>query len=172
MKILRVGMVAALAAAVVVLAVACGGDDGATVDQFVNKVYEIDKAHEVIAEPLRAELGAHLEGVVPDQTLPAGTTDVFTKIFDEETDFADKVEAVNAPKEHLALRDEVVASMRAEVAYGRGVLATFNDETTVGDFEKAFEGDEATAIEERRSNGCLSLQKLADDNGIVVDMTC
>jgi hypothetical protein len=172
MKILHVGMVAALAVAIAALAVACGGDDGATVEEFVNKVYEIDKAHEAIAEPLRAELGENLEGVAPDQTMPAGTLDVFARIFDEEADFADKVEAVDASKEYGSQRNEVVASMRAEVAYGRGVLATFTDETTVGDFVTAFEGDQATVIEERRSNGCLGLQKLADDNGIKVDMTC
>jgi len=172
MKILQVGIVVALAAAVAVLAVACDGSDGVTVEEFVNKVYQIDKAHEVTAEPLRAELGGNLEGLAPDQALPANTIDIFTKIFDEESDFADKIKAVDTPKEYRAQADEVVASMRAEVAFGRDILATFTDDTTVGDFMTAFEGDEARVIEERRSNGCLGLQKLADDNGIVVDMTC
>lgn len=172
MKTMHIGMVAALAAVVAVLAVACGGDDGVTVEEFVKKVYELDVKHEMVADPLRTELNAALADRAPEDKLPGGLKVTLAKLFDEEDRFASQIGALDPSGAGKDIQKETVAALRAEAKYGRELVDSLGENTTVGDIDSAFESAEAVQVDTRRSNACMSLQKLADDNGIDVDMTC
>jgi hypothetical protein len=159
-------------ALVAVLAIACGGGDEATLDEFVRNVYEIDVQHEKTADPLRTELNVALADLAPEDKLPGGLKETLAKLFDEEDRFANQIEALDAPEAGKDIQKETVAALRAEAKYGRELVDSLGENTTVGDINSAFESAEGVEVDTRRSSACMSLQKLADDNGIDVDMSC
>jgi hypothetical protein len=153
--------------------VACGDDDGdVTVEEYMKNAEQLDQEHEAAAGPIRAELDAAMADLQPDDLMPSEVAGVLTRLFDQEDEFASKIEDLDTPDEAKAIRDEVVAALQAEVTYGRDVIAGMTDATTLADLQVKFEGEDGAQIEERRSNACLSLQQLADDNNVDVDMTC
>lgn len=172
MKMLHMVLIAGLSVAVAVLAISCGGKNNMTVAEFVKKGYELDIQHEKTAEPLRNQLDGAIANLGPTDKLPAGVTDTLTKLFDEESRFAAEIKSIAAPKEARDIQAEAVASLTAEVEYGRKVVGAIGRNATVGDIGTAFENDQAVAVQTRRENACKSMQKLADDNGIKVNMTC
>jgi hypothetical protein len=172
MKTLHPALITGAVLAVAVLATGCGRKSTMSIEQFVNKGYELDVQHEKTAAPLRDQLDAATATLAPTDRLPAVVTDALTKLFDEEDRFADAIGGISAPKEAKAIQTEAVAALKADVAYGRKVIGTLGPEATLGDFGTAFESDGAVAAQTRRENACKSMQKLADDNGIKVDMTC
>ena len=110
--------------------------------------------------------------LAPENKLPPSVSELLTKLFDQEGNFATKIEKLDAPDDAKATRDEAVAALRAEVAFGRSIVDGITGGTTLADLNGKFEGDAGSQIDERRSKACLGMQKLADDNGIKVDMTC
>ena len=62
--------------------------------------------------------------------------------------------------------------MTAEAEWGRKAVGAIGGNATMADLSAAFENDQSAAVQSRRTNACKSLQKLADDNGVKVDMTC
>ena len=172
MKMLHMTLIAAFAVALAALTIGCGGDDKPTLDEFIRKGYELDTQHEKTAVPLRNELDAALADLAAGDNLSGGVKDTLTKLFDEEDHFANQIEALDAPEAGKDIQKEAVASLRAEVIYGRKVVDSIRENTTFGDVSGAFENDEAVAIQTRRESACKSIQKLADDNNIDVDMSC
>ena len=82
------------------------------------------------------------------------------------------MESLAAPEEAQAIQAEAVASLTAEAEWGHKAVGAVGRNPTVTDLNAAFENDESAAVESRRHNACTSLQKLADDNSIDVDMSC
>jgi hypothetical protein len=171
-KTSHTALIAGLSVAVAILAIGCGGKSNTTVAEFVNKGYELDVQHEKTAAPLRDQLDAATSSLAPTDKLPAGVADTFAKLFDEEDRFAAAIGGIRAPREATAIQTEAVAALKADVAYGRKVIGALGAGATAGDLNTGFESDEGVAVQTRREHACKAMQKLADDNGIKVDMTC
>jgi hypothetical protein len=132
----------------------------------------LDQEHETKAEPLRTQLDATIGSLQPGDKVPSEAVGILTGLFSEEATFADNIEKLDAPDQAQDIQKEAVAALRAEVVYGRGVVAAITADTTFGEVNDKFENDQGGQVNQRRTDACLSLQHLADNNNIAVDMTC
>jgi hypothetical protein len=170
-RINALGIIVGLAISLVAGGVACGGS-GPTLSEYMKSAERLDQEHETKAEPLRTNLDTILGNLQPDDKVPSEAVGILTSLFNEEADFADNIQKLDAPKEAQDIQNEAVAALQAEVVYGRSVVAGITADTTFGEINDKFENDQGAQVNQRRTDACLSLQHLADNNNIAVDMTC
>jgi hypothetical protein len=154
-------------------AVACDGDNGEpTVQAFIRTAEQADKDHEANAEPIRARLDVIASSLTPDQPVPDEAKDLFRQLFEGESDFADAIARLNAPDGYEDLQSDAIEALRAESDFGIAMLDALPKDAAVADLMAQFESDEAAAFQVRRTQACVSMQRLADDRGIAADFTC
>jgi hypothetical protein len=154
-----------------VVASACGGGKkGLTLDAYFQRIVKLDQDHEAVAEPLRKNFDTASSGLQDANLVPADLKQTLTQLFDNEEAFATKLEKIDPPAAAKATHEEAVAALKAEVDQGRSITAGISGATaTMADMNAAFGSDE---VGKRRTNACLALQKLAQDNDISADLTC
>jgi hypothetical protein len=169
-------LTAVLAASIVFLAAAgsaCGGDDEPTIEEFITQAHQLDQNHEQAANPIREKLEASIANIGPADPLPSSVKDDLLALFAEEDRFADDIEEMEAPEAGKQIQADAIVALRAEAAFGRTFAESITPQTTFAEVNAAlFESDEATQLMARRSNACSSMQKLANDHRVDVDMTC
>lgn len=152
------------------LATACGGDGGnggPTLEEFFQRVDELDDEFEADEAALDAQFNALDEDEILDEA-PA----LLGQFRDLAEAFVDDLEALEAPDEARALQDAAVEAGRAVVAAFDDVIEQVGDAETPEEFFRLFEDEEFTAALERFEQVCFDAEQLAADNGITVDLNC
>jgi hypothetical protein len=159
--------VTALLFAVGAIAVACGGEEQLTMEEYFPQL-------DALAESTNSQLDAL------DQKYPQAFQDPDeTRAALEEAntilnDAFSQLDDMNPPDEVKQAHDE----FRASVGERRATLQAISDQLveveTPAELLQALEpqADELDAANARLEAACLALQGIADDNGIVVDLEC
>ncbi len=148
------------------IAAACGGGELSLEEYF----QQVDQAGDEFDTRIEG-----LEDAFPEAfEEPAVTRDFFTAAIPIFRDFIDGLAAIDPP---AAVEDEHNEAVAAGEAFEERIEEFVNqlaDVETSSELEDFFteEDPEFTAAEERFDAACLSLQGIADENGIAVDLEC
>jgi len=169
---LLLALIAGAVIALAVGAVACGGGEELTLEEYFQKLVDIDKQHEAEAQPLRDQLNASLNGLGDEIEVPAGVRDALRSLVASQDNVGKALSDLTPPAEAKDAHKEAAASITAEGEALAKVIGQLDDAKTVGDLNHLFEGDEITKADERRSTACVALQQIATDNAIQADLNC
>lgn len=149
-------------------AVACG-DGGLSLDEYFQRVDELDEATDAQLEELQdAFPGAYEQ--------PAPTRDFFNAALPIFTHFVDALDEIDPPSEVEDAHNEAVASGRAFTEALEDFADRLAGVETSSELEDLFseldEDPEFTAAEERFDAACFALQDIADANDIEIELDC
>lgn len=155
------------------VAAACDGDGGdgeLTLEEFFQRVQELDDQFEAGSDALDAQFDEFDQ--LSEEDALERTPGLLQQQADLVEEFVDGLDALEVPDEAAELQDEAVSA-------GRDVVTAFND--LLDDVEVAetfdalfgiFEDEAFLAAVERFEQACLDAEELAADNGITVELNC
>ncbi len=147
---------------------ACGGDDGASLEDYFGELQAAGQAYEAA--------GDELDAAIEDSTDPLGDVKSLLPEFEDDLDgFVATLEGIEAPEEAAAAHDEAVSAGRAASAAFDELLAGLEGVNDLGALLAFFEGPEFAAFGqagEQFTESCFSLQAIADGNDVDVDLGC
>ena len=171
MKLRIMATVLAMAAllGVTAFASACddGGGDALTLEEFFQRVQELDNDFEAKA----ADLGAQAEGLTEESSVDE-TVALFRQQVGLIEEFVTNLDALEAPPEAADLVEEAVsAGNEAETALNDAIDEA-SDAETLDELFAVFAAPEVEAAFTRFDQVCLDAEQLAADNDITVDLNC
>ena len=170
-RYLPLTLIAALFLAFGAIAAACGGGDGAlTLEEFLQRVEELDDEQTTREGEIEAQLG-DLETLEEAEAL-ARIRDLFPQFVALLVDFVDGLAALEPPEEAADLHEEAVSAGREVVRLFSDLVGEVENAESIEDFFAAFENEEFQVAVERFDQACLDAEQLAADNGIEIDLDC
>lgn len=146
-----------------------GGSDGdgdpLSLEEYFAQVQEADSSFSSSTD----ELGEQFEELSADQVSEAA--DLLDQQLSLLSDFADELDAIEAPEEVAELHDETVDALRGYAEVFGPAVDEFREAPTIDEgFASFAEVDQATL--ETAQGNCLELAQIAADNSIEVDLSC
>ena len=162
-------------AAVGILAVACGDDDGLTLEEYLREVETTFDIFYAGSDRLQGDASAAVEQAETDEQKVVALRDLWASLDSLYRQAVSDVAGLRPPAEARDAHDRWLAvenegsdlvnelNDRAQRATSLGELVELNGE---------FEGPDATDLSERSRAACDDLQSIADENDIAVDLKC
>jgi len=171
MKMRFAGLVVA-AGLVFLLAVgagACtdGGGGALTLEEFFQRVEELDADFEAGNAEIEAELGE----LSDEEALDQGP-DLLGRLAELVGEFVDELAALDPPEEATDLLEEAVSAGRNVADTFDGLVAELEGAQSLDDLFSFFEDPDFMAARGRFSQVCSDLEQLAADNGITIELNC
>jgi hypothetical protein len=163
-----------LLAGAIVLAAACGGSDdgGLPIEDYFQRVVELDDATEQVSDAIQEQLETELTQATTEQEgleLYRQSTAAQIANFEE---FVDQLAALDPPGK---LRDEHEAGLSDLRAYVTVFREIETELLTIGSVEELrdlFRRDDFTQADQRATAFCAELVALAADEGIQITLNC
>ena len=144
-----------------------GGGDALTLEEFFQRVQELDNDFEAKA----ADLGAQAEGLTEESSVDEAVA-LFRQQVGLIEEFVTNLDALEAPPEAADLVEEAVsAGNEAETALNDAIDEA-SDAETLDELFAVFAAPEVEAAFTRFDQVCLDAEQLAADNDITVDLNC
>ena len=151
------------------IAAACGDDGELSLEEYFQQVDQVGDDFDTRTEALEDAFPAAFEE-------PAATRDLFNAGLPIFSDFVDAIDDIDPPAAVEDEHNEAVAAGQAFEERIEDLVNRLADVESASELEDLFteleEDPEFTAAEERFEAACLSLQGIADANGIAVDLEC
>ena len=159
--------VAALALVIAVLAAACGGNGGLTLEEYLQQLETLDQEAEAGIEALEfpEEFASEEEQVLAFQ-------DFFAAVVPIIADLVDAIDDLDPPAEAEDAHNEAVDAGRDFVTEAEDLTNELADVGSSSELEEVFDAPEYDAASDRFDQACFDLQDIADANSIDVDLTC
>lgn len=143
-----------------------GGGDKLTLEEYFEKIDELDNEQQTASDRLNSEVEELGEDASPDDV-----ADSFQKQVDLLEDFTDDLDDIDPPDEVQDAHDEVVSALRDAPAEFESLIDEFREADSIEEAFGAFEDSDFSAIE-KADEGCRDLEAIAADNNIDVDLDC
>ena len=144
-----------------------GGGDGLTLEEFFQRVEELDDDFEA----RNAEIEAEFEELSDEETLDQGP-DLLGRLAELVGEFVDDLAALNPPEEATDLLEEAVSAGRNVEDTFDGLVAELEGAQSLDDLFSFFEDPDFNAARGRFSQVCYDAEALAADNDITIDLNC
>ena len=152
------------------IAAACGGDGALSIEEYFQQLDELDDEQAMRESELEAQLG-DFEALEEAEAL-ARIRDLFPQFVTSFEDFVDGLADLDPPEEAADLHEEAVSAGREVVRLFGEAADEVENAQSLDDFFSLFESGELNAAIERFDQACFDLQEVADENDIVVDLSC
>ena len=152
------------------LAAGCGDDGGGdalTLEEFFQRVDELDNDFEA----RNAEIEAEFEELSEEEALDQGP-DLLGRQAELVGDFIDGLSELDPPEEASDLLEEAVSAGRNVEDTFDGLVAELEGAQSLDDLFSFFEDPDFTAARGRFSQVCFDAEQLAADNDITIDLYC
>jgi hypothetical protein len=170
---LLTGMIALVAMAAT--AVGCGGGDGdtgVTSEEYFRQVEALVGDVDQQSAALESQWQEKLASANSDQERLELVRDFYYNLFSLSDDFRDGLADIEPPEEvkeaHEALVELAAEFSSAWSAISDGVKNAASED----ELGAILNDDQFTAVGQRFEQGCVELQRIADDGGIDVDLKC
>ena len=164
-----------LALAAVAFACGGGGDGKLSLDEYFQKIDEVQENNDATFATQEAEAGepsADATGEELAQFLRESVTSSAATLRDSGAAAAD----IEPPDEVADAHADIVAAINDLVAAIDDMADSVPDTLTLAELENAgatfFNSDELNAADEQFVAACNALEEIASDNGITVDLAC
>lgn len=151
-------------------ATACGGG-GSTLQEYFDELHGIQTSFEQKGKDLQAELQTKLQGV----TTQAEALPLFKGFLEDSLTAADglvaDLDAIDPPSEVQSQHQDLVDAAKAIRGGLSDVIDRFDEFASIDEISQFFTTDLAD-IEQQGTDACNSLQTVADDNDVNVDLSC
>ena len=144
-----------------------GGGDALTLEEFFQRVDELDNDFEARS----AEIDAEFEELSEEEALDQGP-DLLGRQAELVGDFIDGLSELDPPEEASDLLEEAVSAGRDVEEIFAGLIAESEDAQSLDDLFSFFEDPDFTAGRARFSQVCFDAEQLAADNDITIDLNC
>jgi hypothetical protein len=150
------------------LVAGCGGGGGTlTLEEFFQRLEQIDDDFEERSADLDAEFDALSEEEALDQA-----PGLLAQQLDLIREFLEDIGALEAPDEAADLLDRALSAGGDVVDRLDALLADLGDPQSLDELFAIFDDEEINAAFERFDQVCLDAEQLAADNDITVDLNC
>ena len=150
------------------IAAGCGGDgDALTLEEFFQRVQELDNDFEAKA----ADLGAQAEGLTEESSVDEAVA-LFRQQVGLIEEFVTNLDALEAPPEAADLVEEAVSAGNEAATALNDAIDKASDAETLDELFAVFAAPEVEAAFTRFDQVCLDAEQLAADNDITVDLNC
>ncbi len=172
---MKSGLLAALSIVVVPLAlgavaVGCGGaTKELTLEEYFERIEALSDEADERFEPLVEALDQEFESEA-DQI--EATRVFFNADIPILRDFVDALDDLDPPTEVEEPHEEAVAGGVELVEFLQDFIDRFSDVESTSELEELLDAPDLEAASGRFDRACLSLQDIADANGIAVDLDC
>jgi hypothetical protein len=167
--LMRLMLVVGCAVALSGLFAACDDDGGSgelTLEEYFERVGELDDEQSQASDDLDAELNGLGEDADPDDL-----ADSFAEQIDLLEDFAGDLDDIEPPAEVEDAHERVVAGLRAAGEEFEALVDRFRDADSIEEAFNSFDDSDFTELE-RATEACRELESIAADNNITVDFDC
>ena len=144
-----------------------GGGGALTLEEFFQRVDELDNDFEA----RNAEIEAEFEELSEEEALDQGP-DLLGRQAELVRDFVDGLSELDPPEEASDLLEEAVSAGRDVADTFDGLVAELEGAQSLDDLFSFFEDPDFTAGRARFSQVCFDLEQLAADNDITIDLYC
>ena len=175
MKSLAMLAAAALLVGLAAFGVACknGGGGGLSLEEYFQKVDEVQENNDATFATQEASQGEPAADASGEE-LAALLRDSITASADTLRDTASKADDIDPPDEVAGPHADIVAAINASVAALDDMADAIPDTVTLADMEQGtfFDNEELNAAFDSLATACNTLETIAADNGITVDLNC
>ena len=164
-RFVPLALIATLLLTVGALAAACGGEESLTLEEYFQQLEALTATAEDRFVEIEEASGAELDAATSEEERFAAIENLFTNTQPIFTTFADGLNDLKPPAVVEELHNEFVDVYDEVVVYFEETLNRFGDLDSIADREGLFVG-------ERLDEACTTLQDIADENEIDVDLDC
>lgn len=175
LHLLGLPLIAALVLAIGTMAAACGADgEELTLEEYFHRMAVVHGEAGDQVEALAAEASEMLASASTDEEVIDANRDFLNASALVFNDLIDDLDALDPPAQAEASHNELVAGVVAQAAVMEDFADQYEDVKTWSEAQKiADEIVEALdAVQLRELDACFTLQRIADDNGVAVDLEC
>lgn len=157
------------------VALACNGEARLSLEDYLQRLETIRDDATTQSDKLSQEFGEKIDQASTDDEELSALRDYFAGSATLFSDRIDEIKGLNPPKDAEDPHNELLDAQSDGLELLRAYVSRLDDVESRAAAEKVFEDefqDDLDKTSQRADDACRALQKLADDNGIDVDLGC
>jgi alkanesulfonate monooxygenase SsuD/methylene tetrahydromethanopterin reductase-like flavin-dependent oxidoreductase (luciferase family) len=158
-------------ATVLALAVAAPACGGLTVEEYFDELRRFRAEFQARGDELTANMQADVQAAPSQEAAVELLRGFFEDLSGVLQDGIDELSALDPPSEVSDAHDQYVAALEKTRDQIDNILGEF-DQMTPEEMGNVFSSPEFTDIQAEAQEACRSLQGVADDQGIAIDLEC